>query len=432
MSKRIKLHAELWDKMHFLFRDFNDRMIHVSLEYDFLIDIKALKTVIICFFEKVPVLHSSFKFSPINPYWTENDYTIEDILTVIDEPQDPEKVKDEFLMQYLPPDSKLQMKIALINKNGSSTLCFIVNHMCMDGGDLKYFLASFCKGYTKYVENAVSPLDVRSGSRSFEEVYADMSPTDKQAAKRLYKNVSNKDKHKFPFTPDSEDDKSFYVKRKIDAKRFERIRLAGKELGATVNDVIVAAFLHSLYEITDYADDEEIVVSCAIDLRRHISDMSDKGYTNHTAFMPVSSKGKGRDIRETIELAKISAQNSKDDRFLGLYGLPLLKLAYTIMPYAASEEIIKIGYSNPLIAMSNVGVFDPKRLSLCGHEPSDVFLTGAVKYKPYALLTAITYKGVLTLSVCERGNDEDKEIINNLFNHMEKHFNELTGEKQST
>lgn len=73
MNKRVKLHAELWDKMHFLFRDFNDRMIHVSLEYDFLINIEALKTVIICFFEKVPVLHSSFKSSPINPYWTEND-----------------------------------------------------------------------------------------------------------------------------------------------------------------------------------------------------------------------------------------------------------------------------------------------------------------------------------------------------------------------
>lgn len=428
MSKKEKLHAELWDKMHYLFRDFNDRMIHVALDYDFKIDINALKTVTVCFFEKVPVLHSSFKSSPINPYWTENDYTVEDIITVIDETDDVEKAKSDFLMQYLPPDSKLQMKIAVINKDEKSSLCFIINHMCMDGGDLKYFLASFCKGYSEYLEKAISPLDVRSGSRSFEEVYADMSPTDKQAAKRLYKNVSNKDKHRFPFTPDSKDDKSFYVKRKIDAERFEKIHHAGKKLGATVNDVIVAAFLHSLYEITDYGDDEEIVVSCAIDLRRHISDMSGKGYTNHTAFMPVSSKGKGRDIKETIEFAKISAQNNKDDKFLGLYGLPLLKLAYTIMPYAASEEIIKIGYSNPLIAMSNVGIFDPKSLSLCGYEPVDVFLTGAVKYKPYALLTAITYKGVLTLSVCERGNDADKKIINNLFDHMEKHFNELTEE----
>lgn len=428
MSKKEKLHAELWDKMHYLFRDFNDRMIHVALEYDFKVDIEALRTVVICFFEKVPVLHSSFKSSPINPYWTENDYTVEDIVTVIDEPEDLEKTKEDFLMQYLPPDSKVQMKIAVINKDGKSTLCFIINHMCMDGGDLKYFLASFCKGYSDYILESVSPLDVRSGSRSFEEVYADMNSTDRKAAKRLYKNVSNKDKHKFPFTPDSKEDKSFYVKRKIDAERFEKIRLAGKELGATVNDVIVAAFLHSLYDITDYGDDEEIVVSCAIDLRRHISDMSDKGYTNHTAFMPVSSKGKGRDIKETVEFAKISAQNNKDDKFLGLYGLPLLKLAYTIMPYAASEEIIKIGYSNPLIAMSNVGIFDPTALSLCGHEPTDVFLTGAVKYKPYALLTAITYKGVLTLSVCERGNDADKEIINNLFDHMEMHFDELIEE----
>ena len=33
MKKR--LNAELWDKMHYLFRDFNDRMVHVELNYDF-------------------------------------------------------------------------------------------------------------------------------------------------------------------------------------------------------------------------------------------------------------------------------------------------------------------------------------------------------------------------------------------------------------
>ena len=50
-----KLNAELWDKMHYLFRDYNDRMVHVELHYDFEINIDALKTVLICFFEKSPV-----------------------------------------------------------------------------------------------------------------------------------------------------------------------------------------------------------------------------------------------------------------------------------------------------------------------------------------------------------------------------------------
>lgn len=49
-----KLNAELWDKMHYLFRDFNDRMVHVELRYDYEIDIEALKTVLICFLKKPP------------------------------------------------------------------------------------------------------------------------------------------------------------------------------------------------------------------------------------------------------------------------------------------------------------------------------------------------------------------------------------------
>ena len=79
-----KLNAELWDKMHYLFRDYNDRMVHVELHYDFRINIDALKTVLTCFFEKAPVLHSSFTDNHIHPYWTVKDYHINDILTVKD------------------------------------------------------------------------------------------------------------------------------------------------------------------------------------------------------------------------------------------------------------------------------------------------------------------------------------------------------------
>ena len=47
-----RLNAELWDKMHYLCRDFNDRMVHVELKYDFIPDIEALKTALICAFDR--------------------------------------------------------------------------------------------------------------------------------------------------------------------------------------------------------------------------------------------------------------------------------------------------------------------------------------------------------------------------------------------
>lgn len=420
-----KLNAELWDKMHYMFRDFNDRMVHVELHYDFRIDIHALKTVLICFLEKAPVLHSSFAGSPINPYWSVKDYKIEDVLT-ISEPKNLQEEIDHFLTQYIPPESDLQIKVALFYHKNKSVLCIVENHMCMDGGDLKYFLNALSVNYTEYVKNKKSPLAIKTGTRSYDRVYSDLSPTDQKAAQKLYKNVSSRDKHGFPLTPDSKDDRSFIVRRDFDSERFRKLRAAGKRAGATVNDLLIAIYMHSLYEIANFGEDESLSVSCAVDLRRHIKDTSKDGLTNHTAFMQCLTPKKGRNINETLAYVMRSTEKNKQDRFLGLYSLPLLKLAYSILPYAASEEIIKIGYSNPLIGMSNIGVLDAEKLALDGNKPTYGFLTGAVKYKPYVLLSAISLNNMLTLSMCVKGNEEDKKIVNRFFDLLEKNFDELS------
>ena len=422
-----KLNAELWDKMHYLFRDFNDRMVHVELHYDFEIDIEALKTVLICFFEKAPVLHSSFKDNHVSPYWIVKPYTIEDVLTVA-YPDDLEKAVNDFLTQYLPPDSDLQMKVAVFFKDGTSTLCVVENHMCMDGGDFKYFMKALCENYNAYVEKGISPIELREGTRSYEAVYEDFSKTEQRMARNLYKNVCAKDEHKFPLTPDSIRDRSFIAKRKISAETFDKIRAAGKKHGATVNDMLLTAYFYSLYELAGYDPSDSVTISCAIDLRRHIKDVSDEGLTNHTAFMQCNIPERGRDIFETLQYAVQSSQKFKHDKFMGLYGLPLLKLGYSILPHAASEEIIKIGYSNPLLAMSNIGILESDKLALQGHEPTDGFMTGAVKYKPYALLSVTSLRKELTISMCVRGNDEDRAIVERFFDIMEKSIGLLIGE----
>ena len=422
-----RLNAELWDKMHYLFRDYNDRMVHVKLQYDFEIDIEALKTVLICFFEKAPVLHSSFKDNHVSPYWIVKPYRIDDVLEVA-YPDDVEAAADAFLTQEIPPDSDIQMKVAVFLKDGTTTLCMIENHMCMDGGDFKYFLKAFCKNYNDYVENGISPIDLREGSRSYDQVYNDFSKTEQRMARNLYKNVNAKDDHKFPLTPDSIRDRSFIAKRKISAEKLAQIKAAGKKRGATINDMLLTAYFYSLYALANYSPYEGISISCAIDLRRHLKDVSDEGLTNHTAWMQCKVPERGQDIFQTLKYVMHSSNQFKQDKFMGLYGLPLLKLGYTIMPHAASEEIIKIGYSNPLLAMSNIGILEVDKLALCGHEPTDGFMTGAVKYKPFVLLSATTMRNVVTLSMCVRGNEEDRKTVERFFDLMEENLDALIAE----
>lgn len=424
-----KLNAELWDKMHYLFRDYNDRMVHVELHYDYKINIDVLKTVLICFFEKAPVLHSSFTDNKVHPYWTVKDYEIDDVITVkeVSEEDLDEEIND-FLVQYIPPEASTQMQVAVFNHNGKSTLCIVENHMCMDGGDFKYFIKALCENYNNYIEKGISPINLRVGTRSYESVYEDFSATEKKMAKNLYKNINSKDNHAFPLTPDNIVDKSFIARRKISAETFDKIRAVGKQKGATINDMLLTAYFYSLYELADYNVYEGVSISCAIDLRRHIKDNSDQGITNHTAWMQCKIPQRGKDIFETLEYVVNSSNQFKEDKFMGLHGLPLLSFGYKILPHAASEEIIKIGYANPLVAMSNIGVLEVDKLALEGHEPTDGFMSGAVKYKPFVLLSATSMRKVITLSMCVRGNDEDKRIVEHFFDLMEKNINTLISE----
>ena len=422
-----KLNAELWDKMHYLFRDFNDRMVHVELNYDFVLDVDALKTVIICAFERVPVLHSKFVDKKISTHWEVMPYDIDDVLTV-SEPENLQEAIDDFLTQYIPPESHIQMKFALFIKDGKSTLCMIENHMCMDGGDLKYFLKSFCENYTNYVENGISPIEYRTGSRAYTDVYTGLSKMESGVAQRLFKNINARDNHKFPLTNDSIRDASFIARKKFSEDVLAKLKTKGKELGATINELLLTAYFYSVYELADFPASDQLMISSAIDLRRHMDNVDDKGFTNHTAWMQCAIPQRGRDIFETVQYVVRSSNRFKKDKFMGLYGLPLLNFGYSILPHAASEEIIKIGYSNPYMAMSNIGVLNGQQMAMSGREPVDAFMSGAVKYKPFVLLTATTYKNIITLSMCVRGNDKDKEIVNKFFDLMEKNINTLIGE----
>ena len=56
-------------------------------------------------------------------------------------------------------------------------------------------------------------------------------------------------------------------------------------------------------------------------------------------------------------------------------------------------------------------------------------MTGAVKYKPYVLLSATSLNGELTLSMCVRGNEKVKTVVEKFFDLMEKNIKVIAEEK---
>ena len=400
-------------------------MVHAVLHFDNLIDPEILKNVIVIMAEKAPVLHSSFHENPVNPFWSVEKYTVDDILTIADS-DDPYKDSYDFLCQSIPVNSNVQFKILLLNNDGRSTLAMIVNHMCFDGGDFKYFLKKLAKNYNAMLSGE-NPTDLKSGTRSAEQVYTKLNASDKKIAKGLYKNISDvKDKHVFPLTPASDDDRTMINVRKIERPVFTEMKNTGKRLGVTVNDVMLAAYVRALYEIIGMRDDETLSIPCMVDLRRHIEGGENAGgLANHTGFMLCTVHGKGETINDTLINVMRSTKSSKRDKFMGLYSLPLLKLAYTILPFSISEFAIKIGYNNPLIGMSNIGLLPEELLTFGNAKPVDGFMTGAVKYKPFMQLAMTTLNDELTMTIAIKGNEADKEKVEVFFDLIERNIEDF-------
>lgn len=432
MKQKHKMKAEMWDRMQFLFRNYYDRMVHLKLRYDGKIDIELLKSAVLFMVEKAPVLHSSFNTTVTKPYWQEEKYDVNDIVS-FSLADDAEKASDKFLSGVIPYDNNVQIKVAVFEQGEKSVLAILVNHMCMDGGDFKYFISTLVSNYNALKRNDYSALKMKSGSRSHEQVYSKFTDSDLKRARGLYKNVGkNKDaKIEFPWSEPSDNDVNRIAVREIDENRFSKMRAVAKKLGITVNDAVMAITCRTMYELCDLKNDTPLTVACAIDLRRHIIEGgAEGGLTNHTAWLACRTTEKGASMRDTVVNVIRSMNKYKRDKFIGLYSLPLLNLAYTIFTQDMAEFAIKHGYDNPLLAVSNMGMLGDDKLAFSGTKLRGGYISGATKYKPYFLMSVTTLCGKLSFSTSFRGSDKDVEIVNRYFDMVEKNldlFNQIDG-----
>lgn len=409
-----KIPCEMYDKVNLMCRKYMDRMARFEVDYDFEVDEEAFKNVAVCCLECEPFMHSQVIKSPLTPYWKVSDYHINDMITV-KRVKDIEKARMDFFSKEIPLSSNVQMNIGLFYCENKTYICFIWNHMCFDGGGYKSFWSDFCKNYSDYVLNGKSPLTFSLGPRKYTEVYKDLDSETKRSAKKQLANISPRDKHIMPFENLDKTDNVIIISREISKKHFSKAISYAKSVGATVNDLIVAAYIDALGKVSDIKDNESISVSCATDLRRYIKDPSSIGYTNHVSFIHCALREKGKDIKETLVNVSEKTKELKEDKFMGLHGLPLLNFAYKSMVYLQAEAVVKMFYKNPTLSVSNVGAIDTKAFSLADNPPFSAFVAGAAKNKPCAVMTALSINGVLKASMCLRGNEKDKEVLEKFF-----------------
>ena len=413
--------AELYDKIQSVIGNYNDRMVRGIFKYDFDIDAEILRDILVAFCKSSPIMHSSFCKGVLRHKWIEKSFVNEDIFFV-KYCDTPEREAEKFICTVLPVDGNVQLKIGLFkdNKTKYSILAMITNHMYMDGGDFKYFMKKLCTAYNQKLKNTQSLCVLKNGSRGYDKVYDDLEIEIKKRAKLLYSNPTPKNTKKLELSQDSAEDISFIIKENIPSKYFAKIKEYGKKHNATINDLILSAYFQSLCDVGSMSCSEAITISGAIDLRRYILDSDKTGITNHSTYLPYTIANVENKYESILNAVTEISRKYKDDPFTGLYGLPLLKFGYSAFPAFMADKLVKKFYNNPTLAMSNIGILYEENYRIGEHIPSEAFITGTVKYKPGIMVTVTTYKNEITLTMCCRGNEQDKQILSGIINNIKE------------
>lgn len=367
MEKGRVIRAETWDVMQFFFSEFNDHQIHCVIRPGNRIDENRLMQACRLLSEEFPLLLSRFAVRHGVPRWESTQLSPDSMVSIVSA-DDPEAVTDRLICRRNDESSGPQLHVFLVRGAARDVLCFVINHMLCDAAGLKellYRLFFHRYSLSRHDDSIVFPL---AGDRN--------AP--------------------------------FLAVHTIPEQRFLAAKKFAAAYGATVNDLILTAYLRALQKILP---GKSTSIQCIVDLRKYLPDPHAKRFCNLTSNLACDiGPDIGSGFAETLLRVK-AVMDEEKQRDNCLHLVSLLEFTFRVIPYPLLKGAVLKAYRNPPLAMSNIGILDRRRLMFDGVPAQSAFMSGSIKYSPYFQLAVSTYRNEVTLSTAFHGTPEDRTAI---------------------
>ena len=406
MEKGRVIRAETWDVMQFFFSEFNDHQIHCVIRPGNRIDENRLMQACRLLSEEFPLLLSRFAVRHGVPRWESTQLSPDSMVSIVSA-DDPEAVTDRLICRRNDESSGPQLHVFLVRGAARDVLCFVINHMLCDAAGLKELLYRLCDIYSRlktkpnlYPAPKALPRDARQV----------LSALGRRRRFRLFFHRYSLSRHDdsivFPLAGDR--NAPFLAVHTIPEQRFLAAKKFAAAYGATVNDLILTAYLRALQKILP---GKSTSIQCIVDLRKYLPDPHAKRFCNLTSNLACDiGPDIGSGFAETLLRVK-AVMDEEKQRDNCLHLVSLLEFTFRVIPYPLLKGAVLKAYRNPPLAMSNIGILDRRRLMFDGVPAQSAFMSGSIKYSPYFQLAVSTYRNEVTLSTAFHGTPEDRTAI---------------------
>lgn len=409
------------ETMQYIVHDYNDNTIRFILHYPGTADAEALRQAVRAVVFSVDILHASFYPGKLRAWWKVNESIPEDgCFACIATEGDPMEAAVAAALKPVLPGGCCQLFCTLVQGRGEYALAVNISHLCADGSDGKYLLYKLAQAYTLIRQKgSAADLDVKNGSRAAEQVYEQLS---RQEMRALLHSPLGGVKSAFPY-PSQEPGEPRMVLRSIPGQVMAAARRRAKEIGASANDLLLAACYHAYADIPGVDGAAAMSIMGMMDLRKHCPSGDSAGLCNMSGTLCTSlPQGLGATFDQTLALVAQQTRAAKEDPLAGLTGMPLVHGAAKALPLSILLRCVGWLYGSFSIGLTNLGSVDCAALALDGQAPIDGVFGGPLKKKPAMQVSAASFNGACTLCVAGQYTQEDALLLQSLVDGMAEHL----------
>lgn len=342
-----------------------------------------------------PMLRYRFVDDARRPHWElveERDWSM--FFRRFDRPTSSEELF-AFMTEPVPPERAPQIRVGLF-RSEDDTLCIRSNHLTMDGGGAVQYLSLLSLMYRE--------LERTPDHRPLPNPPVRPRPHCVLTGECVLRGIRALPKLRPPgaewgISPTSDDlsGRAFTI-RQIGPERLQGLRSYAREMGVTVNDVLLAAFCRALFTVADPPRYHSLRVEVPTNLRRYLPAEQARSIGDLSAvyFLNIDRRDEG--LEQTVRRVHCEIDRKKRDRS-ELAGILLLELVLIPGAFALRKLKERSGFRVAHPVLSNLGVIDENKADFGSVPVKDVLPIGPVLYPPNVALGVTTFRQRMTLSI---------------------------------
>ena len=372
-----------------------------------------------------PILGCCFIEDDDHPFWElQTNFETSDFFSII-ETNNLDQELQRFVGTHNDLSRDCQIKVRLI-RTEVDTVCIKVNHACSDAAGLKQYLCLLVSIYNQLLKGLQYVVESKTSvNRGQDQIFNLDYVTN--GLNELMKTGVNQSEPTvaFPCKSGEEKEQAFIVKN----YPIKKISEYAKANCATVNDVLLTAFIRSLPKVADIQNNT-ISLYFTVDLRRYLADHKAGSICNLSAMQVVTLI---YDLVESFDetLSRLLMETRRIKRnYPGIKSAYLLELAHRKLRFKDAcvhfqqrrKHISTTGLCIP--TLSNVGVITEKSTTFGSLEIVDCYLVGPAAFSPDLGIVTSTFNDTVTFAVNFFQSTMPKVIV-------EKFLDALCNELQS-